>query len=43
VLPFSSPIIKTAMIWPRWLDNQPAHCWLRDVVAGVSRELHERR
>jgi DNA-binding transcriptional LysR family regulator len=43
VLPFSSPSIETAMIWPRWLDNQPAHCWLRDVVAGVSGELHERR
>ena len=24
-LPFSSPLIKTAMIWPRWLDDQPAH------------------
>jgi DNA-binding transcriptional LysR family regulator len=42
VLPFSSPIIKTAMIWPRWLDNQPAHGWLRDTVARVSRELHAR-
>ena len=42
VLPFSSPIIKTAMIWPRWLDNQPAHGWLRDTVARVSRDLHAR-
>lgn len=42
VLPFSSPIIKTAMIWPRWLDNQPAHGWLRDTVARVSREVHAR-
>jgi DNA-binding transcriptional LysR family regulator len=42
VLPFSSPIIKTAMMWPRRLDNQPAHYWLRDVVAGVSRELQAR-
>jgi DNA-binding transcriptional LysR family regulator len=42
VLPFSSSIIKTAMIWPRWLDNQPAHGWLRDLVGGVSREQHAR-
>ena len=42
VLPFSSTIIKTAMIWPRWLDNQPAHSWLRGIVAGVSREQHAR-
>jgi DNA-binding transcriptional LysR family regulator len=42
MLPFSSPIIKTAMIWPRWLDNQPAHGWLRDAVARVSREVHAR-
>jgi hypothetical protein len=41
-LPFSSPIIETVMIWPRGLDNQPAHGWLRDIVAGVSRGLHAR-
>jgi DNA-binding transcriptional LysR family regulator len=39
-LPLSSAVIETAMIWPRWLDNQPAHSWLRDIVAGVSRDLH---
>jgi DNA-binding transcriptional LysR family regulator len=41
-LPFSSPVIERAMIWPRWLDNQPAHGWLRNIVAGVSRELDAR-
>jgi DNA-binding transcriptional LysR family regulator len=37
-LPFSSsPSIETAMIWPRWFDNQPAHRWLRqNVEAAVS-------
>lgn len=31
-----SPIIETAMIWPRRLDNQPAHRWLRDIIGLVS-------
>jgi DNA-binding transcriptional LysR family regulator len=35
-LPLASPVIETAMIWPRWLDNQPAHGWLRDVVVSVT-------
>ena len=35
-LPNSSPTLETAMIWPRWLDNQPAHRWLR---ATVEQEL----
>jgi DNA-binding transcriptional LysR family regulator len=34
-LPHASPLIATAMIWPRWLDNQPAHRWLRETVGGV--------
>jgi DNA-binding transcriptional LysR family regulator len=37
-LPLASPVIETAMIWPRWLDNQPAHSWLRDVVVTVCAE-----
>jgi DNA-binding transcriptional LysR family regulator len=40
VLPFPSPVIKAAMIWPRWLDNQPAHRWLRNVIAAAAKELH---
>ena len=39
MLPFPSPAIETAMVWPRWLDNQPAHRWLRDIVVGAGREL----
>jgi DNA-binding transcriptional LysR family regulator len=39
VLPFPSPVIKTAMIWPRWLDNQPAHRWLRDAIAAAGKGL----
>jgi DNA-binding transcriptional LysR family regulator len=35
-LPHQSPNIETAMIWPRRLDNQPAHRWLRDHIARLS-------
>jgi DNA-binding transcriptional LysR family regulator len=38
-LPHSSPTLQTAMIWPRWLDNQPAHRWLREVVTAVTKDL----
>jgi DNA-binding transcriptional LysR family regulator len=38
VLPFSSPAIKTAMIWPRWLDNQLAHRWLRSIIAAARKD-----
>jgi DNA-binding transcriptional LysR family regulator len=31
-LPHSSPRIATSMIWPRWLDSQPAHRWLRQNI-----------
>jgi len=27
------------MIWLRRLDNQPAHAWLRDVIARVTSDL----
>jgi DNA-binding transcriptional LysR family regulator len=39
-LPNSSPTIETVMIWPRWVDNQPAHRWLREIVIAVARGLH---
>ena len=39
-LPHSSPTIETVMIWPRWLDNQPAHRWLREIVNAVAKGLH---
>jgi DNA-binding transcriptional LysR family regulator len=31
-LPFASPSIRTAMLWHRRFDNQPAHRWLRGVI-----------
>jgi DNA-binding transcriptional LysR family regulator len=31
--------IEAAMTWLRRLDNQPAHAWLRDVIARVSNDL----
>jgi DNA-binding transcriptional LysR family regulator len=41
-LPHASPILETAMIWPRWLDNQPAHRWLREIVTLVTKGLGAR-
>jgi DNA-binding transcriptional LysR family regulator len=38
-LPHSSPSIETAMIWPRWLDSQPAHRWLRQNVEFATHDL----
>jgi DNA-binding transcriptional LysR family regulator len=38
-LPHSSPTMETAMIWPRWHDNQPAHRWLRENVELVTKDL----
>jgi hypothetical protein len=28
--------MDVAMIWPRRLDNQPAHSWLRNIVSSVA-------
>jgi DNA-binding transcriptional LysR family regulator len=38
-LPHASPSIETAMIWPRWFDNQPAHRWLRQSVEAAIKDL----
>ncbi len=38
-LPHPSPTVETAMIWPRWLDNQPSHRWLREMVGLVTKDL----
>jgi DNA-binding transcriptional LysR family regulator len=35
-LPHSSPGIEVAMIWPRRLDNLPAHRWLREIVSAAN-------
>src|SRR4030081_224770 len=31
-LPFTSPAIRTGMLWHRRFDNQPAHLWLRKLI-----------
>ena len=36
-LPFTSPVVRTSMLWHRKLDGYPAHRWLRDLIASVSR------
>jgi DNA-binding transcriptional LysR family regulator len=38
-LPVPSPGLETAMIWPRRLDNQPAHRWLRGMATAATSEL----
>jgi len=38
-LPHPSPTLETAMIWPRWLDNQPAHRWLREIIGSLAKGL----
>jgi DNA-binding transcriptional LysR family regulator len=38
-LPHPSPSIETAMVWPRWLDNQPAHRWLRQNIESAADDL----
>jgi DNA-binding transcriptional LysR family regulator len=38
-LPLLSVTLETAMIWPRWLDNHPAHRWLRDIVSAATKGL----
>jgi DNA-binding transcriptional LysR family regulator len=35
-LPHSSPHLETAMVWPRWFDDQAAHRWLREVVTVMT-------
>jgi DNA-binding transcriptional LysR family regulator len=40
-LPFVSPEVTAAMTWPRWLDSQPAHRWLRDNVRAAASGLSE--
>jgi DNA-binding transcriptional LysR family regulator len=38
-LPHPSPTLQTTMIWPRWLDDQPAHRWLREMIGLTTKEL----
>jgi len=41
-LPHSSPTLETAMIWPRRLDNQLAHYWLRENISLVIKTLNSK-
>jgi DNA-binding transcriptional LysR family regulator len=34
-LPIPSPTLEWGMIWPRWLDHQPAHVWLRKNIVAM--------
>ena len=38
-LPFTSPVVRTSMLWHRRLDGSPAHRWLRELMLVVGREL----
>jgi DNA-binding transcriptional LysR family regulator len=38
-LPFASPPVRTSRAWHRRLDGSPAHRWLRELIASVSRRL----
>ncbi len=38
-LPFTSPKVRSTMLWHRRLDGSPAHRWLRDLLLAVCRGL----
>jgi DNA-binding transcriptional LysR family regulator len=38
-LPFTSPPVRTSLLWHRRLDGASAHRWLRDLIVSVSRGL----
>jgi len=38
-LPMASPVMETDLIWPRRLDNHPAHQWLRQELCKVADAL----
>jgi len=38
-LPFTSPAVRTAMVWHRRLEGSAAHRWLRDLISSVCRDL----
>lgn len=40
-LPFASPQVDSGMMWPRWMDSQPAHRWLRDNVQAAATGLSD--
>ncbi|MCM2294017.1 LysR family transcriptional regulator [Allorhizobium sp. BGMRC 0089] len=36
--PFAIEPLKEYMVWPRYLDEDPAHRWLRDIIQSVATE-----
>jgi DNA-binding transcriptional LysR family regulator len=34
-LPFTSPPVRTSLLWHRRLDGHPAHRWLRDLTVSI--------
>jgi len=38
-LPFTSPTVRTSMLWHRRLDGSAAHRWLRELIVSVCRGL----
>lgn len=38
-LPFTSPVVRSIMLWHRRFDNQRAHRWLRETITSVARQL----
>ncbi len=38
-LPFTSPTVRTSMVWHRRLEGSAAHRWLRELIGSVCRDL----
>jgi DNA-binding transcriptional LysR family regulator len=38
-LPIPSPSLRTLMLWPRRLQDQPAHRWLRQTIGTLAQEI----
>jgi len=38
-LPFTSPTVRTSMVWHRRLEDSAAHRWLRELITSVCRDL----
>lgn len=38
-VPFTSPTVRTSMVWHRRLDGAPAHRWLRNLIVSVCSRL----
>ncbi|MEZ9301659.1 LysR family transcriptional regulator [Vibrio breoganii] len=37
--PFEHTAMSTYLIWPKRLDNDPAHIWLRDTIFSISKKI----